>query len=124
MHREAWTPFCVSSRDAGLTDCLLPASDERGQLAADVALQGADRFQLEVALCNAAGRARLGPCVGLRAPDGDDVQRRVGCSIATPIEAMAHRLAEEAGTGLTPHNAAKPSSERRRSGLSAAVRRS
>src|ERR1700690_4026213 len=35
---EPWTPFCLSSGDAGLVDLLLPLRDEREHLASEVAL--------------------------------------------------------------------------------------
>ena len=83
----------MSSRDAGLVDRLPPPGDEREYLTGDVALQAADRFQLGVAFCDAAGHIRFGPLIGSQSPDGDDVQRAAGRAITASVEAMAHRLA-------------------------------
>src|ERR687885_2275015 len=47
------TPFCLSSRDAGLVDLPLPLHDECKHLARNVALETADRLQLGMALGNA-----------------------------------------------------------------------
>ena len=119
-----WTPFCLSSGDAGLVDLFLAPDNEREDLAGDVALQSSDRVELGMPFRDAPGHVGLGFRVGSKAPDGDDVQRAVGRAIAPAVQPMRIVLPDEAGTGLTPQSAAKLASDRRRSGLSPAVRRS
>jgi hypothetical protein len=58
------------------------------------------------------------------ADQGDAVKRVVRRPIATARQPMAHSLAEDAGTGAAPHNAAKEASPLSRCGLSPAVTRS
>ena len=50
---EPWTPFCLSSGDAGLVDLLLPLRDEREHLASEVALEGTNGIELGMSLGDA-----------------------------------------------------------------------
>src|SRR3954471_10535209 len=117
-------PFYVSSGDGGLVDGSLASGDEREHLAGDVALQTADRLQLGMAFCNPLGDVGFRPRVRPQSPDGHDVERTVGCRSPPRLSRWRTVFPDEAGTGLTPHSAAKPASERRRSGLPPAVRSS
>ncbi len=45
---DPWTPFCLSSGDAGLVDLFLSTHDDREDLAGNVAFQGANGVEFGV----------------------------------------------------------------------------
>ncbi len=47
------------------------------------------------------------PVIGSEVADGDDVQRAARRPVSSTVQAMADRLADAAGIGLTPQSAAK-----------------
>jgi hypothetical protein len=59
-------PFCLSSGDLPLVDLAAPFSDERENLARDVALQAAEGLELGVAFSDAFRDVGLGLGIGPR----------------------------------------------------------
>jgi hypothetical protein len=70
---EPWTPFCLSSGDAGRVNFLLALHDEGEHFSGQVALERTDGVELGMPLGDAAGDVILGLRVGSQPPDGDDV---------------------------------------------------
>src|SRR6476660_85804 len=87
-----WTPFCVSSGDAGPVDLALSLHNEREHLACDVAFEAPDCLQLGMAFGDALGHVHLRARIRPQPADGDDVQRAVGRAVPASVEAMTHRL--------------------------------
>ena len=75
-----------------MVDFPLSLTDQREDLARDVALQASDGFELGVAFGNTLRDVGLGPGIGPKPSDGDDVERTVGRPIAASVEAMAGRF--------------------------------
>ena len=66
--------------------------DDAVDLASDVALQGADRFELGMAFGNAARNIGLGSVIRSQASDSDDVQGTVRGPVPAPVQAVPDGL--------------------------------
>jgi hypothetical protein len=55
----AWTPFCLSSGDAGLIDLPVASCDDVEDLTGDVALEGANSIELRMTCAGASGDVGL-----------------------------------------------------------------
>ena len=86
-------PFCLSNGDRELIDLASALADEGEDLACDVALDAANGLEFGVALGDTLGDVSLGPGVGSKAADGDDVQRAVGSAVAAAVQTMSSCLA-------------------------------
>jgi hypothetical protein len=71
-----------------VVDFPLSLIDQREDLARDVALYASDGLELGVAFRNTLCNVGLGPEIGPKPADGDDVERTVGRPIAS-VETMA-----------------------------------
>jgi hypothetical protein len=67
-----------------LVDFPLSLIDQREDLSCDVALQASDGFELGVAFGNTLRDVGLGPGIGPKPSDGDDVEHTVGRPIGLP----------------------------------------
>jgi hypothetical protein len=76
----------LSSSVPALVDFPLSLTDQREDLARDVALQASDGFELGVAFGNTLRDVGLGSGIGPKPSDGD-VERTVGRPVAASVEA-------------------------------------
>src|SRR5919112_4167920 len=73
-----WTPFCLSSGDAGLIDLPVASCDDVEDLTGDVALEGANSIELRMTSAGASGDVGLRRWIGSDPPNGYNVQGAVG----------------------------------------------
>ena len=85
MYWLPWTPFCLSSGDAGLIDLLVPLRDQREHLASEVALEGTNGIELGMSLGDALRHVGFCLRVCAEATNGDDVKRAIGGAIASSV---------------------------------------